>query len=117
MDFVSEERKLRKISDNQRVLCREYAIERNKYGQARYDLGLLLIPHQDKREFQKASFEKQLLLLLEQTPENQKVAVYSMYKDYITCREKYKGLALMIQRNSELISWTQSMLHYAREND
>ena len=117
MDFVSTTEALIKISENQRKLCRQYAQERHKYGEAKCDLGLQLVIHQDDPRYQKASFEKQLLLLLKETPEAQKDVFYSLYKDYVKCKQNYKGLDKMIQRNSEQISWTQSMLKFAREND
>ena len=117
MDFVGTTKDLTRISNNQRTLCHRYADERNKFGEARYDLALLLVPHQDEPRYQKAAFDKQLLFLLSETLETNKVAVYKMYEDYIKCRERYKGLALMIQRNSERISWQQSLLKFAREND
>ena len=117
MDFISTDKELRDISEHQRKLCYRYADERNKYGEARYDLALLLVPKQVDPRYQKAAFDKQLLFLLSETLETNKVAVYKMYEDYIKCRERYKGLALMIQRNSEYISWQQSLMRYAREND
>ena len=117
MDFITCDRELRKISENQRVLCRKYAVERNKFGEAKCDLGLLLVPHQDDPQYTKASFDKQVLMLLKDTPENLKDVLYAMYKDYIKCEQNYKGLEKMIQRNSERISWQQSMLKFAREND
>ena len=117
MDYMELKENLSTTSENQRTLTRRYMEQRNKFGNAKYDLALLLVPYQDQKEFQKASFEKQLLMLLEDTPENRKAGVYSMYEDYIKCQQNYKGLALMIQRNSEYISWQQSLMRYAREND
>jgi len=117
MDFVSTERALRAISDNQRKLCRKYAEDRHKYGEAKFNLRMLLIPHQEEDHYRKASFDKQINMLLSDTPENHKTEVYKYVEDYDKCRENYKGREQMIKCNSEEISWTQSMLRYSREND
>ena len=117
MDFMGTERKLSKVSADLRKLTRRYAELRNQYGTANYNLHILLIPCQKEDRYRKASFDKQLIMLMADTPENHKTEVYKYVEDFIKCREQYKGYDKMIEERRDEISWTQSMLRYAREND
>ena len=117
MDFVESERELRKISESQRKLTHRYADIRNQYGQAKWDLILLLIPHQNDDRYRKASWDKQVQMLLADTPENHKTEVYGIAEKYTKCKEQYKGIDKMIEMRSSRITAIQSLRRYAREND
>ena len=112
MDFVGAEKELRKLSDSYAKLARRYAEERNWYGESELEVMFLLVPHQDDRAYQKASYEKQLVMLLGDCPEAED-AVRAMKLS----RERYKGLEKMLDQRAARISALQSLMRYAREND
>jgi aminopeptidase N len=117
MDFVATERELREVSEHQRELCRQYAIHRQEFGRASWEVMVLLVPNQRHDHFRKASYEKQILMLLADTPENHKEEVYGLVKQMKLSREKYKGLERLIEQAAGRISSVQSLLRFARSND
>ena len=117
MDFVETEREFRKISEAQTKLARSYAVERDKFGQAHYNLRILLVPHQEDDRYRKASFEKQLNMLMADTPENHKPEVYKYVEDYTKSQQRYKGLEKMLEARQDDRSGQQSLMKYARNND
>ncbi len=117
MDFIEAESELKEVAERQRILCQKYAQERQNYGQAAWDVMLLLVPNQQHDFYRKASFEKQVLMLLADTPEHHKEEVYGVVKQMKLCREKYKGLERLIEQAAGRISSLQSLMRYARQND
>lgn len=117
MDFIQTESELREVADKQRDLCQRYAEEREAYGKAAWAVMLLLVPKQQYDHYRKASFEKQLLMLLAETPEHHKAEVYGIVKQMQLSRERYKGLEKLIEQRAGRISSIQSLMRYARSND
>ena len=117
IDYISTEEELRKLAEAQRKLAYKYAKIRNDFGQARWEVMLLLTPHLAEDKYRKASAEKQILMLLSDTLENHKAEVYGICETYTKALQQYKGLERILDANSSRISAIQSLLRYAREND
>ena len=112
MDFVSAEKELRKLSADQQRLCHKYALERNTYAEAMWEVMVLLTPHQEEEAYRKASHEKQVLMLMADCEE-----AADAVRDMTLARERYKGLEKMIEAKGARISSLQSLMRYAREHD
>ena len=117
MDLTTVVRDLDRLFASQADFSKRYYEARKKFAQARYNLTLLLIPKQEDKDYRKASFEKQLLMLLGETPENHKKEVHEYYKDFVTYEQEYKGLEVLVESISSRISSLQSLMKWVREND
>ena len=78
---------------------------------------LLLIPYQKEDRYRKASWDKQILMLLADTPENHKVEVYGIAERYTKSKERYKGIDKMIEMRSSRISAIQSLMKFILRNE
>ena len=110
MDFIAAEKELRRLSADQQALARKYVIQRNKYGEALWEVMVLLAPHQDEDAYRKVSHEKQVLMLMGEVP-GAGVAV----KEMTLAQQRYKGLEKLIDAKGARISSLQSLMRYARE--
>lgn len=117
MDFITAERELRKLSATQRRDARNYARIRHDYGQARWSVIVLLAAKQSNPDYRKSSFEKQVMMLLNECPENQKEEVYGYVRRMTELEQDYKGMKLLIEATGSRISQIQSLMRYQREND
>lgn len=117
MDFIETERELRDLADKQTKVAKRYSLIRKEYGDALWSIRVLLAPHMDDKRFQKASFEKGIILLMAETPENHKQEVYKFVEDLTKLREQYKGIAYIYEANADRIRSLQSLMRYARTND
>lgn len=112
MDFVASERELSQLSADQAKLARRYAAERNAYGEASWEVMVLLVPHQAEDHYRKAAYEKQLVMLLGDCPE-----AAEPVKRLTLAQQRYKGLEKMLDQKAARISSLQSLMRYARQND
>jgi len=117
LDFLETEEKLAQLTAHLIELSKKYSDARHIYGQAKHDLMILLVPHQGKEGFERAAIDKQIVRLLGETPEHHKDEIYSIYKDYVTSRETYKGLEKLIDAYSSKIMTMQSLMRWQRGND
>ena len=116
MDFISVEEELKKLAEEQRELCQKYYDARHNFGIAKHNFLLLLTPKQSEKNYQKASIEKQMLMLLNETPENHKTEVYEYYKSVIELEQEYKGLEKLVDAFASRISAIQSLLKWEKSN-
>ena len=112
MDFIQSEKELRALAASHARLARRYAAERNAYGEASWEVMVLLVPHQGEEHYRKASHEKQVLMLMADCP-----AAEEPVKRMTLARERYKGLERMLEHRASRISALQSLMRYARSND
>lgn len=116
MDFIVVEKELRELANKQRELSGKYAKIRHDYGVARHNLFLLLVAKQKEKDYKKASLDKQIIMLLSETLECNKIEVYKYAEDYTKLEQDYKGLDKLIEAYASRISSIQSLLRYEREN-
>lgn len=116
MDIIATEQELRELAEKQREMCEQYFEARKRFGEAKLNLTVLLVPHQEEKDYRKASFEKQLLMLLADTPENHKPEVYGYYREYIEQEQRYKGLEKIIEAYASRISSLQSLMKWEKQN-
>ena len=71
---------------------------------------VLLIPFQSEDRYRKASYDKQLMMLMHDVPES-----IGSVEQVIKLKEQYKGLEKMLDESKLRISSLQSLMRYARE--
>ena len=116
LDYINIDEELRALASGQRELAKKYLRIRNNYGQAKWELMLLLVPHLKDDRYRKASSAKQVLMLLSDTLEVHKVEVYGIAEKYTKTLESFKGLQRLIDANASRISTIQSLMRYASQN-
>ena len=117
LDFVPTQAKLEELTNKLLILGEAYREARESFGDAKNALVVLLIPKQDQAKYQKASFEKQLLLMLNETLEIHRAEVYQYHEDYVKQRDIYKGLDKQIETITTKIMTIQSLMKWQRQND
>lgn len=117
MEFLEVEKRLRELSENLQKNSERYYHIRRKFGEAKHNLFILLAPKQEEKDYRKASLDKQLIMLLHDTPENYKPEVYTYYKNFLKLEQDYKGLGKIIEATAESIKAIQSLIRWQRESD
>ena len=115
MDFIEVEQRLRELSENLQKNSKRYCNVRMRFGRAKHNLYILLAPKQNEHDYRKAALEKQLIMLLAETPENHKPEVQGYYKNYVRLEQQYKGLEKIIEATAESIRAIQSLIRWERE--
>ena len=117
MDFVKTQEELRLLTGKLIKLGRQYKTAREAFGEAKYTLDVELTPKQDDPKYQKASFEKQLLMLRNSTIKKNKSVIYGYHEDYIKQEQRYKGIEKLMEAIISRITTIQSLIRWQREND
>ena len=114
IDYISTEEELRELAKGQRELAEKYLKIRKEYGEAKWELMLLLAPELKHERYRKASSQKQILMLMSEALEVHKTYIYKVTETYTKSIEDYKGLQRLIDANGSRISTLQSLMRYAR---
>jgi hypothetical protein len=117
MDYVSTEIELSELSNKLIEVSRLYYKTRVKYGKVKREIFTLLAPRQSRPEYSKASIDKQLMLLVEETSgEDIGDGVKELFNDLILLEHEYKGLEKILEAYSIRISSLQSLMKWQRDN-
>ena len=113
IDYIPMEEELSNLAKDQRELAYKYINIRNNYGQAKWEIMLLIAPLLKDDRYRKASSHKQILMLMEEALEVHKEYIYKTAETYTKALEQYKGLQRLINANASRISTIQSLMRYA----
>jgi len=113
IDYISTEEELRTLAEGQRKLAYKYAKTRKAYGDAKWEIMLLIAPLLKEDRYRKASSHKQILMLMQEALEVHKKYIYEVSETYTKSLEEYKGIQRLINANASRISTIQSLMRYA----
>jgi hypothetical protein len=116
MDFIETDAELKDLSSKLMELARLYYETRRDFGKAKKELFILLVPFQNDSKYSRAAIEKQITMMIADSPDENKEALSTMYGDYILLEQKYKGLEKLIEAYEAKISSLQSLLKWQRDN-
>ncbi len=113
IDYIPMQEELSNLAKDQRELAYKYINIRNDYGQAKWEIMLLIAPLLKDDRYRKASSHKQILMLMEEALEVHKEYIYKTAETYTKSLEQFKGLQRLINANASRISTIQSLMRYA----
>lgn len=120
MEYVRAQEELTRLSNKQIELAEEYRKARMAFGEARHNLQVFLVPRQKIPKYQKASLERQIMMLTCDLDEEGDTAALKLVngarEDLIKSEQEYKGLEKLLEAYTSRITVFQSLMRWQREH-